>query len=440
MSEGPTGSAKRSYSLVAWAVLAIAWFLLASFVYMHRPEGSELDETKDDGPLRSVTDWPVGLTVYDPDLAYNGFTLFTSLGGDGTHYLIDMHGETVHTWKMPTSHYGWLLPNGNLFSGATRDTGLGTATTDTPAVANVGWVYEADWDGNILQKWPNDAIHHDYDKMPNGNVLTILWSKHPRPHELRGGVPGTEYKGGTNLSETLVEIDPDGKIVWQWVAEDHLDANEYPICPLDYRKRWLHANSIQFLPSDNPIFRGTELVLVSLRQPSSCIIIDKETGNVLWRYGGYVTGEWGRLGHQHSFNMIGKKIGGPELPGYGNLLVFDNGMHIAGVEDWGLPRSRVVEIDPRTKKVVWSFTHEESFTGWMPPEFKFNSPYIAGAQRLANGNTLICEGGSGRIFEVTQDGQVVWEFINPERRAIFRAYRYGPEFTGFAGKSLPEPN
>lgn len=392
-----------------------------------------------DGYGKSVTDWPKGVTVNNPAEAYNGYTLFTSLGGDGTHYLIDMNGKAVHTWEMPTSHYGWLLPNGNLISGAARKTGLGTAETNTPAVANVGVVYEADWDGNILTEWKNDAIHHDYDKLPNGNIITILWSKHKRPHEMVGGRPGSEYPGGVILSETLAEITPSGKIVWEWVAEDHLPAADYPVCPLDYRARWLHLNSIQYVPADNPIFPGKELLLASLRQPSTTIIIDKKTKEVIWRYGGYIDGEWARLGHQHSFYMIGQKHGGKDLPGYGNLLTFDNGMHIAAVEDWGLPRSKALEVDPKSKKTVWAYTHKENFTGWMPPEFKFNSPYIAGTQRLPNGNTLICEGGSGRLFEVTKGGKIVWEFINPEGRAMFRAYRYGPDFAGFKGKNLPMP-
>jgi hypothetical protein len=394
---------------------------------------------KEAGHGKSVEDWPVGVTVHNPEKAYNGFTIFTSLGGDGTHYLIDMKGKTVHTWKMKTSHYGWLLPNGNLFSGEARNKGLGTAETNTPAVANVGVVYEADWDGKILREWKNDAIHHDYDLLPNGNIIAILWSKHKRPQEMIGGRPGSEYPGGVILSETIAEINTKGEIVWSCVAEDHMKPEDYPVCPLDYRQRSLHANSIQDLTPDNPIFPGKELILVSNRQPSACIIIDKGTGEIVWRYGGYKEGEWARLGHQHSFYMIGAKTGGKELPGYGNLIVYDNGMHIAAVEDWGLPRSKVPEIDPKTKKIVWAYTHKEKFTGWMPPEWKFNSPYIAGAQRLPNGNTLICEGGTGRIFEVTKEGEIVWEFINPERRALFRAYRYGPDFAGFKGKNLPKP-
>ena len=396
------------------------------------------------GPGRSVEHWPTGLTVYDPTRAYPGFTIFTSLGGDGTHYLIDMKGKVVHTWKVPQSHYGWLLPNGNLYTGFSRlDRGLGTAATGTPAVANVGVVAEVDWDSKIVRKWENDAIHHDYDKLPNGNTLTIIWTKLEKPKEMKGGIPGTEYPGGVILGETIVEINQRNEIVWKWEMED-LDPDEYPVCPLCYRQRSLHTNSIQYLPPDNPIFPGKELIILSNRQPSAGIIVDKETKKVLWRYGGYKDGEWARLGHQHSFYMIGGKIGadykGKALPGYGNILVFDNGMHVAGYADWGLPRSSVTEIDPKTKKVVWSYKHTDTdFKGWMPPEWMFNSPYIAGAQRLPNGNTLIAEGGTGRIFEVTKAREIVWEFINPEKKAVFRAYRYGPDFPGFAGKNLPRP-
>jgi hypothetical protein len=109
-------------------------------------------------------------------------------------------------------------------------------------------------------------------------------------------------------------------------------------------------------------------------------------------------------------------------------------MHNAALTDRGLPRSRVLEIDPRSQKVVWVYTHEEDFAGSTPPQFKFVSPYLSGAQRLPNGNTLICDGGSGRVFEVTPDGKTVWQLVNPEKRPLFRAYRYGSDFAGFAGR------
>jgi hypothetical protein len=103
----------------------------------------------------------------------------------------------------------------------------------------------------------------------------------------------------------------------------------------------------------------------------------------------------------------------------GNILVFDNGA--------SRNHSRVIEFVPETQEIVWEYTGA-------PPDsfFSFN---ISGAQRLPNGNTLICEGRSGRMFEVTQECEIVWEFINPlvvdrvgqPSRQVFRAYRYAAD-------------
>jgi DNA-binding transcriptional LysR family regulator len=110
----------------------------------------------------------------------------------------------------------------------------------------------------------------------------------------------------------------------------------------------------------------------------------------------------------------------------GNLLIFDNGTHR---RDHPATFSRVIEVDPRTSAIVWEYTD--------PSLFEFFSPYISGAQRLANGNTLICEGCHGRIFEVTPEREVVWEFVNPHfsheagapglNNWVFRAFRYTAE-------------
>jgi hypothetical protein len=130
---------------------------------------------------------------------------------------------------------------------------------------------------------------------------------------------------------------------------------------------------------------------------------------------------------QHQAHLIPKG-----LPGEGNLLVFDNG----GASGYGFtnpiapdgtgafvrPNSRVLEINPVTLALVWSYQAPGQF-------FASN---ISGAQRLPNGNTLITEGTGGRLFEVTNDGTIVWEHINPlftggagprPSNAVYRAYR-----------------
>ena len=103
----------------------------------------------------------------------------------------------------------------------------------------------------------------------------------------------------------------------------------------------------------------------------------------------------------------------------------------------------MIELDPNTNQIVWEYRDN--------PYFNFYSSRISGARRLPNGNTLICEGAPGRIFEVTPVKDIVWEYINPfvgmsgygvggtvsgYANSVFRAHRYGPDFTGFAGRDL----
>jgi hypothetical protein len=142
----------------------------------------------------------------------------------------------------------------------------------------------------------------------------------------------------------------------------------------------------------------------------------------------------GQIIGQHHAHLIPKG-----LPGEGNLLVFDNGgssgygfdTPIARNGYGGLARanSRVLEIDPVKLELVWSYAPGDAF-------FATN---ISGAQRLPNGNTLITEGPTGRVFEVTPQKKIVWEYINPSptgaRNAVYRAYRLPYEWI----PQLPKP-
>jgi hypothetical protein len=124
---------------------------------------------------------------------------------------------------------------------------------------------------------------------------------------------------------------------------------------------------------------------------------------------------------QHHAHIIPKG-----LPGAGNMMIFDNGGASGygpptptgpdGQNIFSRPTSRVLEIDPVTLKLVWSYTAGTFF-----------ATNISGAQRLPNGNTLVTEGPSGRIFEVTTDSKIVWEYIYPPAGAaansVYRAYR-----------------
>jgi outer membrane protein assembly factor BamB len=168
-------------------------------------------------------------------------------------------------------------------------------------------------------------------------------------------------------------------------------------------------------------------VIISSRQASIVAIIDR-TGAVVWQIGPDFdrTPEERQIRQiigQHHAHMI------PEgLPGAGNIMIFDNGgssgygapspIALNGTGIYARATSRVLEVNPVTLELVWSYNGPNFF-----------ATNISGAQRLPNGNTLVTEGPGGRVFEVTTGGEIVWEYIHPTfsgtrgSNSVYRAYR-----------------
>jgi hypothetical protein len=104
------------------------------------------------------------------------------------------------------------------------------------------------------------------------------------------------------------------------------------------------------------------------------------------------------------------------MPGAGNLLLYNN-----NVETPDGTHSAVIELVPPTNDDgSYVVPSEEAFgpaepvwTYEAPDKLSFHSNFISGASRQQNGNTLICEGSKGRLFEVTPDGEVVWDSWDP---------------------------
>ncbi len=104
---------------------------------------------------------PLGLTVYKPEKAFHGYTLFALMQGTSA-YLIDMQGAIVQRWPFPypPGDYGYLLDNGHL---------LISGQTDKGPVAfggRGGTLKEIDWDGHILWEYTDNSLHHDFCRMP----------------------------------------------------------------------------------------------------------------------------------------------------------------------------------------------------------------------------------------------------------------------------------
>jgi hypothetical protein len=344
----------------------------------------------------------VGLHGYDQARAFPGLTLFAPTGNTNkTVYLIDLKGNVVHTWDMPypPGLYGYLTDRGTLFYNGKipNPSHLGQSPFKG------GAALEMDWKGRTLWEVKHPDHHHDGIRLRNGNVLLIC--SMPLPDEVvpkvRGGRPGTEYDNGKMNGDYLVEMTTEGKVVWEWRAWEHMDPVEDSVTAVqDNRDEWTHANGFFEMPDGN--------ILLSFRNISTVVMINRQTGEIYWKLGAPP------LSGQHA----------PHILPNGHLLLFDNGPHRL---DETFPFSRVLEIDPATKNVVWKF--QESIPS------NFFSARISNAQRLPNGNTLINEGLFGRFFEVTADGDIVWEYINPyfggppktQTNQVFRVYRYTAE-------------
>jgi len=414
---------------------------------------------------------PSQLIQYKASRAYEGYTLFSPMYADKT-YLIDMLGNVVHVWEHkddpPGMHY-ILLENGNILGntrqkrptmpkqGAPKPKQKPKPDPNPNKGLNFGGgakgLKEIDWDGNIVWEYipgPDEgSLHHDFVRLPNGNTLTNAWEYISKEEAIAEGRNPKQTTDKGLAPDAIYEIDPAGKVVWKWKAWDHrgmnskkhLDVNYITNVLPQYKRGnpdWLHFNDVDYDPE-------TDQILVDSREFGELYIIDHKTGEIIYRWGN--PSAYG-AGDPPTFTTNGDQIlFGPHdahwikkgLPGEGNILIFNNGWARSPVT-----YSSIIEMNPETGEIVWEYKSKS--------ENSFSSHHISGAQRLPNGNTMVCSGSHGHFFEVTKEGEVVWEYINPmtsggakswlddlgfqASNGVFRAHRYGPDYPGLKGKDL----
>ncbi|MDE1163224.1 MAG: aryl-sulfate sulfotransferase [Acidobacteriaceae bacterium] len=376
--------------------------------------------------------YPTGVTIYDPAKAYNSFVGFS--GPDGLMHLIDMNGHEVHRWSHGGNPGEVLDPK--LVGGARGHVMLQLSENDDPR----GGIFkdktfgEVDWNDKTVWEWGKDAPdggalqNHDWARLANGDTLILRTV----PHAVKGLGPKVIGDQG------IFEVTPAGKIIWSWVAGDHLDEFGFPPEGMAYlRERvkrnppepygYLEINDMQVLGPNKWFDAGDkrfdpENIMIDSRKGNVVLIISKKTSKVVWRLGPVFPGDEyspdQRIGNQklprpvdqisgqHNAHLIQQG-----LPGAGNLLLFDDeggaGFPPAALGIYA--GSRILEIDPVKKEIVWQYTGENSGR----PTWTFFSSFVSSAQRLPNGNTLICEGMYGRLFQITPTGEIVWEYVVP---------------------------
>ena len=394
------------------------------------------------GAADPVVGWLGGTSA-----SLEGYTLAAPFGHEVT-YLIDNAGRTIHTWQ---SDYApgasvYLLEGGRLLRCG--------KSLSTPQDMNAGgWgglIQLLDWNSTVLWEYqyssPTVQHHHDVAMLPSGNVLILAWEMKSDAEAIAQGRDPALLTSNQLWPEHLVEVAQtgpnSGEIVWEWHVWDHLIQDFDPALPNfgvvaehpelininptgSLGADWLHGNSIDYSAE-------LDQVVISLRAIHELWVIDHSTtslesaghdGGVQGK-GGDLLYRWGIPQNYDSGTPADRQLFGQHcvewiptgFPGEGNITIFNNGVGRPGPDF-----SEVLEIETPVNATggyelspgavygpatpLWSYRDAEPAN--------FLATFISGARRLENGNTLICNGPTGLLFEVTPAEQIVWSYEVP---------------------------
>jgi len=399
-------------------------------------KGPQSDILRDNNNVRCVRD------VDSQSAVIEHYTLFAPMQSTDT-LLIDQQGNTVHTWQ---SEYRPGLSVYLLESGELLRTG---STSSKPTVfagqfgGSAGLIEILDWHSNVI--WSTmlatDSYlsHHDVEQLPNGNILAIVWEAITAQQAIDLG--RNQVSSDTLWADAIYEICrssnsnncTDGEIVWRWSSWDHIvqdvdntitstyvsDISEHSNkINLNFfngagASDWTHINSVDYNPATGQILLSVhnfnEYWVISHSEPSQGII--SRVGNPA-AYNG--------IGEQTLFVQHDAQWIEDGAPGAGNILVFNNGSNrpdgnYSSVDEFCFQGNNCTEGE-----ILNSYS--EGAAG------AFYADRISGAQRLKNGNTLVCEGTEGRLFEYNANHEITWEHNYGSQ--IFRATRYESDYLG----------
>jgi Arylsulfotransferase (ASST) len=264
-----------------------------------------------------------GVTYHDPDLAYGSYVLYT--GADGITRLIDLNGAVRNEWPYPGVPA--RIIDSALNDGRIGDLGVQlTQLDDSPggiyANRTVG---QLSWTGEKLWEWGTEAPggaarqNHDWELLENGNRLILV----AIPREVAALGPHVVGDQG------IYEVAPDGRIVWDWKAGDHLDEFGFTTEGFEYLRRsvarqpdniwgYLEINSAKTLGpnrwhrEDPDTVFAPDNILISSRKANIVALIDKSTGKIVWRLGPYFDAEPGSE-HQRIKQSLAATSARPDL-------------------------------------------------------------------------------------------------------------------------------
>ncbi len=426
--------------------------------------------------------------------AWEGYTLFAPKHY-GSTYLINNEGRVVHAWHGSMYEPGqsvYLLESGHLLRSCMVRGALNSGGGEG------GRIEEYDWDGNLVWELSYATStymqHHDIKPLPNGNILMLVVEKKTVAEALAAGFNPSTFQDqitqqGYMLPDAVVEIEPTypsgGTVVWSWHVWDHL-VQDYNPSAANYGVVAAHPELVNpaadgsripsFWNHMNAIYYNAELdqIVLSVRGNSEVWVIDHSTttaeaashsggrrgrgGDLLYRWGNPIMYRAGAKSDQMLYQQHDAQWIDADCPGAGNMIAFNNGLgrNYSTVDEWAPPvdasGSYVLTAGAAYGPTGFTWSYEAS-----PPTALY-AEAISSAQRLPNGNTLICDGTHGTFLEVTAAGQTVWKYVCPVDKtgplaqgatipedparageymnAVFRVRRYPVTHPGLVGRDL----
>ena len=428
----------------------------------------------------------VGTIAYDPDLYTEGYTMIYP-HNQNRAMLLNGCGEVVHDWTIDAArrpgNTAYLQPNGDIVM-----TSRPAAVGNDPIWAGGGGatIERRTWDNEVVWSFTanNDSmrLHHDFTVIPGGNVIAICWEVIDSLECIENGRNPNLLEGGELWSEKLIELQPDtaggADIVWEWRVWDHLvqdyDStkanfgvvadNQHLIdvnfgTPSAQAADWLHMNAIDYFP----FYDTAGQIIVSVPTFDEVWVIWHDyqfNDNLIWRWGNPQAYQRGdstdqRLFYQHDIHW-GNGLGvNPGNVDFTKFFVFNN--RVPNVDTTGT-HSEAAIISPIFDEYDGGYEFNTSTGRWGPEDFEWtytqpglSSTGLSSFQRLGNGGNLICNGRTGELFEITEDGQLAWQYRTPllqgapveqgtelqlNQNMTFRADRYPINFPAFDGQDL----
>lgn len=430
----------------------------------------------------------VGVFIYDKEATSDGYVFF-SPGSYTDAFLIDNCGFLINSWERN---------NRPGLSGYLTDTGLMLRTNkvNSPQYSQAstgGNIELVDWNNNTV--WSSDfntydyIQHHDAVLMPNGNIIFIGWERISPSKQMEYGRRPSSISYPNLWGEFVREIKPIGnsnyEVVWEWRLQDHFVQDYDPSLPnygnikneigkvdINYLgpgawddDDWWHCNALDYNPD-------LDQILVNSRNNNELWIIDHSTtiqeaqgdsggnsgkgGELLFRWGNPQAYNSGSSSNLRMYGSHGHYWIPEGLPNAGKIMYFNNG------DDRPQGYYSTVEmIDPVFENGAYQKNNNDHYFPIepevvykaSPDPFDFVSSYLSNAQQLSNGNVFINEGGTGRLFEIDSNDNIIWEYITPVNfggtidqggfvfgNSNFRAYRYSPDHPAFEDKNLSPGN